>query len=107
MRQDEGRDLDQTALAGLACARPQNFAWFLGAGSSHSTGALSPFTGDRYWGATMNDVARQLRAQIPSSTDPKWLEQWARDAEGRTALCPTGPHSGWMNPARAIHRGLT
>jgi hypothetical protein len=31
----------------------------------------------------MNDIARQLRAQIPSSTDPHRLEQMARDAEGR------------------------
>ena len=32
----------------------------------------------------MNDIARQLRAQIPSSTDPDWLEQMARAAERRT-----------------------
>jgi hypothetical protein len=32
----------------------------------------------------MNDIARQLRAQIPSSTDPDRLEQMAREAEGRT-----------------------
>jgi hypothetical protein len=33
----------------------------------------------------MNDIARQLRAQIPSSTDPDRLEQMARAAEGRTS----------------------
>jgi hypothetical protein len=32
----------------------------------------------------MNDIARQLRAQIPSSTDPDRLEQMAREAERRT-----------------------
>jgi hypothetical protein len=30
----------------------------------------------------MNDIARQLRAQIPSSTDPDRLEQMAREIEG-------------------------
>ncbi|TMJ24817.1 MAG: hypothetical protein E6G95_17385 [Alphaproteobacteria bacterium] len=30
----------------------------------------------------MNDTARQLRAQIPTSTDPDWLERMARHAEG-------------------------
>jgi hypothetical protein len=33
----------------------------------------------------MNDIACQLRAQIPSSTDPDRLEQMAREAEGRTS----------------------
>jgi hypothetical protein len=47
-----------------------------------STSRLSPRT---YDGATMNDIARQLRAQIPSSTDPDRLEQMAREAEGRTS----------------------
>jgi hypothetical protein len=32
----------------------------------------------------MNDIARQLRAQIPSSTDPDRLEQMAREAESQT-----------------------
>ena len=31
---------------------------------------------------TMNDIARQLRAQIPSSTDPDRLERMAREIEG-------------------------
>lgn len=30
----------------------------------------------------MNDTARRLRAQIPTSTDPDWLERMARHAEG-------------------------
>jgi hypothetical protein len=29
----------------------------------------------------MNDTARQLRAQIPTSTDPEWLERMACHAE--------------------------
>jgi hypothetical protein len=29
----------------------------------------------------MNDIARQLRAQIPSSTDPARLERMAREIE--------------------------
>jgi len=29
----------------------------------------------------VNEVARQLRAQIPSSTDPKRLEEMAQEAE--------------------------
>ena len=32
-------------------------------------------------GAPVNAVARQLRAQIPSSTDPKRLEEMAQEAE--------------------------
>ena len=35
--------------------------------------------------ATMNDIARQLRAQIPSSTDPDRLERMAREIEGATS----------------------
>jgi hypothetical protein len=33
--------------------------------------------------AAMNEIARQLRAQIRSSTDPQWLERMAREAERR------------------------
>jgi hypothetical protein len=35
--------------------------------------------------ATMNDIARQLRAQIPASTDPDRLERMAREIEGVTS----------------------
>ena len=35
-------------------------------------------------GATMNDIACQLRAQIASSTDPDRLERLAREAEAPT-----------------------
>ena len=34
------------------------------------------------------DVARQLRAQIPASTDPEWLEQMAKEAELRARVAP-------------------
>jgi hypothetical protein len=45
-------------------------------------------------GTAVNDIARHLRAQIPSSTDPDRLERLAREAEGRTAQCqhPTRAH---------------
>jgi hypothetical protein len=33
----------------------------------------------------MNDIARQLRAQIPASTDPERLERMAREIEGATS----------------------
>ena len=33
----------------------------------------------------MNEIARQLRAQIPSSTDPQRLERMAREAERQAA----------------------
>ena len=33
----------------------------------------------------MNDIARQLRAQIPASTDPDRLERMAREIEGATS----------------------
>ena len=35
--------------------------------------------------APMNEIARQLRAQIPSSTDPQRLERMAREAERQAA----------------------
>ncbi len=34
----------------------------------------------------MADIAQQLRAQIPSSTDPHRLERLAREAEDRATL---------------------
>jgi hypothetical protein len=34
----------------------------------------------------MADIAQQLRAQIPSSTDPHRLERLAREAEDRASL---------------------
>jgi hypothetical protein len=34
----------------------------------------------------MDDTARRLRAQIPTSTDPDWLERMARHAEGLASV---------------------
>jgi hypothetical protein len=45
--------IDQKELAGLVCARPQNFAWFLGAGASRSVGL--PSATDILW-----DLKRQF-----------------------------------------------
>src|SRR5216684_2537381 len=39
--------MNQGQLVGLICARPQNFAWFLGAGASHSAGL--PTASDLLW----------------------------------------------------------
>jgi hypothetical protein len=46
----------------------------------------------------MNDIARQLRAQIPASTDPDRLERMAREIESGML-----PH---RRPGQA-HQGLT
>lgn len=45
--------IDQKELTKLFCARPQNFAWFLGAGTSRSAGL--PTAGDVIW-----DLKRQI-----------------------------------------------
>jgi hypothetical protein len=45
---------------------------------------LDPAVAGNNQDATMNDIARQLRAQIPSSTDPERLERMAREIEGGT-----------------------
>ena len=37
----------------------------------------------------MNDIARQLRAQIPASTDPDRLERMAREIEGAVLGVPS------------------
>lgn len=39
--------MNQTELIGVFCARPQSFAWLLGAGASHSTGL--PTASDLLW----------------------------------------------------------
>ena len=49
----------------------------------------------------MNDTARRLRAQIPTSTDPDWLERMARHAEG-LASAPQVPAPA---PASCGHDG--
>ena len=58
-------------------------------------------------GATMNDIACQLRAQIASSTDPDRLERLAREAEAPTVQPhhSTQAHPGWSIAARAVRAG--
>jgi hypothetical protein len=54
----------------------------------------------------MNDIARQLRAQIPSSTDPDRLERMAREAEtSPSSRQPRAQARTKSNPERgsAIH----
>jgi hypothetical protein len=46
---------------------------------------LDPAAAGNNQDATMNDIARQLRAQIPASTDPDRLERMAREIEGATS----------------------
>jgi len=47
---------------------------------------------------TMNDIARRLRAQIASSTDPDRLERMAREIEGATSA---SRRRGQMNQGQA------
>jgi hypothetical protein len=42
----------------------------------------------------MSDIARQLRAQIPFSTDPKRLERMAREAERLAITNAPNPTEG-------------
>jgi hypothetical protein len=42
--------IDQAQLTGIICERPQNFAWFLGAGASRSAGL-----------PTATDIIRDLK----------------------------------------------
>ena len=52
--------------------------------------------------ATMNDIARQLRAQIPSSTDPDRLERMAREIESGS---PPGRRRGQVHQGQADDDG--
>jgi hypothetical protein len=60
--------------------------------------SLDPAAAGNNQGATMNDIARQLRAQIPASTDPDRLERMAREIE--SGMLPQ------RRPGQA-HQGLT
>src|SRR5438270_7569533 len=44
---EEGKLMDQVELTSIFCARPQNFAWFLGAGASATAGL--PTATDIIW----------------------------------------------------------
>src|SRR5438270_12521145 len=53
---EEGKLMDQVELTSIFCARPQNFAWFLGAGASRTAGL--PTATDIIW-----DLKRRYYSQ--------------------------------------------
>lgn len=84
--------VDQAELTSLFCARPQNFAWFLGAGTSRSAGL--PTATDVIWDLKRRhycreenqEIARQdvqneaVQARIQGFMDARGFpEQWADD----------------------------
>ena len=84
--------IDQVKLTSLFCARPQNFAWFLGAGTSRSSGL--PTATDIIWDLKRRhycheenqEIARQdvqneaVQARIQSFMDARGFPaQWAED----------------------------
>lgn len=85
--------MDQGALTGLFCSRPQNFAWFLGAGASRSAGL--PTATDilwlmkrRYYCQEENqDIARQdiqnaaVRTRIQSYMESRGFPSEGADDE--------------------------
>ena len=85
--------MDQGALTGLFCSRPQNFAWFLGAGASRSAGL--PTATDilwlmkrRYYCQEENqDIARQdiqnpaIRTRIKSYMESRGFPSEGADEE--------------------------
>lgn len=54
--------MDQGELTGLFCARPQNFAWFLGAGASRSAGL--PTANDILWDLKRQYYCREENQEI-------------------------------------------
>lgn len=54
--------LDQAELTSLICARPQNFAWFLGAGTSRSAGL--PTATDIIWDLKRRHYCREENQEI-------------------------------------------
>ena len=86
------KQIDQRELTSLFCARPQNFAWFLGAGASRSAGL--PTATDIMWDLKRRHYCREenqeierqdvqneaVQARIQSFMDAKGFpEQWADD----------------------------
>jgi hypothetical protein len=51
----------------------------------------------------MNDIARQLRAQIRCSTDPDYLERMAREAEAAHRT-KAGPRAGTARASDRVTR---
>ena len=56
------KQIDQAELTSLFCARPQNFAWFLGAGASRSAG-LPPAT-DITWDLKRRHYCREENQEL-------------------------------------------
>lgn len=86
------KQIDQADLTSLFCARPQNFAWFLGAGASRSAGLrtatdiLWDLKRRHYCREENQEIKRQdvqneaVQARIQSFMDSKGFpEQWADD----------------------------
>src|SRR6266540_2821243 len=84
--------MDQKQLTSLFCARPQNFAWFIGAGASRSAGL--PTATDILWDLKRRyycqeenqDISRQdvqndaIKARIQTFMDSRsFPPQWAHD----------------------------
>lgn len=55
-------EIDQKELTGIICARPQNFAWFLGAGASRSAGLPSAM--DVLWDLKRHYYCREENQEI-------------------------------------------
>ena len=56
------KQIDQVELTSLFCARPQNFAWFLGAGASRSAGL--PKATDIIWDLTRRHYCREENQEL-------------------------------------------
>ena len=54
--------IDQAQLTGIICERPQNFAWFLGAGASRSAGL--PTATDIIWDLKRRYYCQQENEEI-------------------------------------------
>src|ERR1700728_3172923 len=89
---EEGKLIDQGELTGIFCARPQNFAWLLGAGASATAGL--PTATDIIWDLKRRyycreenqDISRQdmqnepVRARIQAFMESRGFPQlWAAD----------------------------
>lgn len=69
-------EMDQAEFTGRFCARPENFAWFLGAGSSATAGIPTATDLARTWSfgesliPVKYDVALQRRCDEPAVRRP-------------------------------------
>src|SRR4051794_14500939 len=58
----QNNSIDQKELTSIVCARPQNFAWFLGAGASRSAGL--PSATDILWDLKRHYYCREENQEI-------------------------------------------